>query len=165
MGLVQLFREVPCPDILARHLLDRELMDWRLTAQRYLLHLVLSRAAARRHGKSAADVEQFDNKIEEHLMHEQIPTRWGLDSLFSEAGYAAYGPGIFPCWAVALIRLCTLERYWCEILHGSQPEDPYRLPGFHSDKQRWSTDWLEDFRRAWTTELQHVYPELGTYLH
>ena len=114
---------------MARHLLNRELRDWRIAAQRYLLHLVLIRATARHRG-TAQDIERLNDKIKEHLYREQIPKHWRLDYLFSEEGYKEYGPGIFPCWVVALLHLCRLERDWCQILRRERSTDPYRLPGF-----------------------------------
>ncbi len=149
VGLVQLFRDVPCPDLLARHLLDLELDDWRDCARSYMRHLVLRREEARVNWETE-EVEQLDVEIHEHAIHEQIPKRWGLVHVFSEA---YHGDSIFAFWAEALIHLCTLEGYWLELLGGMRPTDPHTLPGFHSDEEVCSTAWLEDYRRIWATEL------------
>ena len=77
VGLVQLFRDSPCPDLLARNLLELELEDFRETGQDYLLHLVLSRARAR-HVGTTREVEALDDEIHEHAIYEQIPQRWRL---------------------------------------------------------------------------------------
>ncbi len=160
MGLVQLFRDVPCPDVMARRLLDAVLADFRETGHHYLLERVQARETARRAGTPRA-VEALDAEIHEHAIHEQIPRRWRLDFLFSQAGYDTYGEGILPFWAAVLIQICVLEQHWEKTLLGLAPENPYLLPGFHRDGEVASTAWLKDFRRTWATELRDVHPRPG----
>ncbi len=158
MGLVQLFRDVPCPDVFARHLLDAVLEDFRQSGHHYLMHLVAQRDFARQRG-TAEEVAALDAEIHEHAVHEQIPQRWQLDFLFSHAGYDRYGEGILPFWAVVLIRLCTLEQHWQGALLGLPPQNPCLLAGFHPDSEVLDTAWLQDARRTWSEELHAVPPD------
>ncbi len=153
VGLVQLFRDVPCPDLLARYLLDLELEDWRECARSYMRHLVLRREDARVNWETE-EVEQLDVEIHEHAIHEQIPKRWNLDTLFSRSGYETYGDGHLAVWATILIQLCTLEQYWEGVLLGYPPENPYLLPGFHPDSEVLDTAWLEEARCIWSGDLR-----------
>ena len=126
VGLVQLMRDwpspqFPCPDVLARYLLEQVLSDFRETGHHYLMHLVTQRMNARHHG-TPDEVESLDTQIWEHLIHEQIPERWCLDFLFSEEGYRIYGDCILPFWATVLIELCTLEQRWENALLGDPPQ-------------------------------------------
>ncbi len=160
MGLVQLFRDVPYPDLLARELLASVLADFCETGHHYLLHLSRSRDTAYVNGTDD-QVEALDAEIREHQIHQQIPYRWKLDDLFSYDAYLTFGDGILPFWAVVLIQICVLEQHWEDVLLGDKTPNPHLLPGFHSDAEVWSTDWLKDYRRTWATELTDVYPEFG----
>ena len=153
MGLVQLFREAPCPDVMARHLLDLALTDFRETGHHYLMMLVAERDSARRRG-AADEVVALDIKIHEHAVREQIPKRWRLDSLFSQAGYEEYGDPIFAVWATVLIQICTLEQHWERALLGLPAQNPYLLPGFHPDEELLDTTWLEEARPTWSADLR-----------
>ncbi len=160
VGLVQLFRdwpcpEFPCPDVFARHLLARVLEDFRETGHHYLMHLVAERDHARRRGRPE-EVSALDQQIHEHAIHEQIPERWRLDFLFSEAGYRTFGDSLLAFWATALIQLCTLEQHWEGALLGLRPENPYLLPGFHADKDVFDAAWLEDARRNCSEKVHPV---------
>ena len=157
MGLVQLFRDAPCPDLLARHLLDAALADFRETGHHHLMLLVADRDRARRRG-TPQEVEAVAEEIYEHAIREQIPRRWRLDFLFSQAGYEAYGDGLFAFWATALIQICTLEQHWERALLGLPPLNPCLLPGFHSDEDVLDTAWLDDFRQTWSEELPDALP-------
>ncbi len=151
MGLVQLFRDVPYPDLMARHLLDAVLEDFHETGHHYLMHLVAERDHARRRG-AAEEIAALDAKIHEHAIHEQIPQRWRLDFLFSEAAYRTFGDHLLPCWATSLIEICTLEQHWERVLLGLPPESPHLLPGFHSGEDVNDTVWLEEAREAWSAD-------------
>ena len=155
MGLVQLFRDVPCPDLMARHLLDAALADFHESGHHYLMHLVAERDFARRRG-SADEIADLDKLIHEHAIHEQIPQRWRLDTLFNLAGYDTYGEGIFTVWATLLIEICALEQHWERALLGLPPRNPDLLPGFHADRDLCDTAWLQAARRTWTEELHPV---------
>ena len=160
MGLVQIFHAASCPDLLARHLLKLVLADFRGTGRCYLLHLLESRKRAWDDG-AAEDEERLDGEIREHLVFEDIPRRWHLTSLFSQACFATFGTNIFAAWAAVLIHLCILEQHWEETLLGLAPKNPYLLSGFHAESEVYSDGWLEDFRRLWRTELPDVCREPG----
>ena len=130
VGLVQLFRDSPCPDVMARQLLELALADFCETGFHYLLYLVMSREKARRVG-TTQEVEALDDQINEYAIDEQSPQQWHLDYLFSKAGYDTYGDGLLPFWAAVLIQLCTLEQQWEGVLLGYRPQKPYPLPRFH----------------------------------
>ena len=153
VGLVQLMRDsspypdFPCPDVLARHLLERALHDFRETGHHYLMNLVAARDHARQSG-TPEEVTALDAKLHEHAIHEQLPARWCLDCLFSEAGYRVFGDYILPFYAAVLIQLCTLEQYWESVLLGYQPQNPYLLAGFHPDREVFDPAWLEDARQT-----------------
>ncbi len=153
MGLVQLLRDVPYPDLMARHLLDAVLEDFRESGHHYLMHLVAERDHARRRC-AAGEIAALDAKIHEHTIHEQIPQRWRLDFLFSEAAYQTFGDPLLPCWATILIEICTLEQHWEGALLGYPPENPYLLPGFHSAEDVHDTAWLEEARGTWSADLR-----------
>lgn len=162
MGLVQLLkdwpcREFPCPDILARHLLELALDDFRETGHHYLMCLVAQRDRARRRG-AIEEVTGLDGQIHEHAIHEQIPRRWCLDFLFSRNAYVAYGDGLLAVWASVLIEICVLEQHWEGALLGLPSRNPYLLPGFHADKDVYDTAWMQDARRTWLEELHAVPP-------
>lgn len=164
VGLVQLMRdwpcrEFPCPDVFGRHLLEMVLDDFRETSHHYLMHLVAERESARHRG-TPEDVTTLDAQIHEHAIHEQIPERWCLDFLFSEAGYRMFGEYILPFWATVLIQLCTLEQQWEGLLLGYPPENPYLLPGFHPTAEVLDPAWLVDARRTWSEEVQVVPPAM-----
>ncbi len=164
MGLVQLFREVPCPDLMAHHLLDAALEDFRESGHHYLMHLVAERDHARRRG-ATKEIAALDAKIHEHAIHEQIPKRWCLDFLFSEAGYRTFGAGLLPFWAVVLIQICTLEQHWEGTLLGFPPGNPYRLPGFHSDEDAHDIAWLDEAQGAWSADwATAVLPDVARLL-
>ncbi len=163
MGLVQLFREVPHPDLMARHLLDAALADFRESGHHYLMHLVAERDHARRRG-TAEEVAALDAKIHGHVIHEQIPKRWDLDTLFSRTGHETYGDPILPVWATVLIQICTLEQHWENALLGYPPENPYLLPGFHSDADVHDTSWLEEAQQIWAGELRLLFPDAARVL-
>ena len=76
MGLVQLFRDLPCPDVMARELLFSVLADFRETGHHYLLELVHAREKALYDGGTREELKALDAKIHEHAIHEQIPRRW-----------------------------------------------------------------------------------------
>ena len=152
MGLVQLFQELPCPDILARHLLELVLADFRESGRHYGVYLLFRRATA----ETKQEVEAFDEQIRRYQLQAQIPQHRGLSFLFSEAGYALYGDGLLPLWSIVLIEICTLEQYWEGTLLGEPAGQPYLLPGFHSDEAVWSPAWLEDHRRTWDRNLRDV---------
>ncbi len=153
MGLVQLFRDVPHPDLMARRLLDAALADFRESGHHYLMHLAAERDSARRRGV-AEEVAAMDARIHEHAIHEQIPRRWNLDTLFSRSGYETYGDGHLAVWATILILLCTLEQYWEGVLLGYPPENLYLQPGFHPDSEVLDTAWLAEARRTWSGDLR-----------
>ncbi len=163
MGLVQLFRDVPCPDLMACHLLDAVLEDFRESGHHYLMHLVAERDHARRRG-AADEIAALDAKIHEHAFHEQIPRRWRLDYLFSETAYRTFGDHLFPCWAVSLIEICTLEQHWERILLGLPPRNPYLLPGFHSDEDLHDTAWLAEAREAWSADWSALLRDVARLL-
>ncbi len=157
MGLVQLFRdwpcrEFPCPDVFARYLLELALEDFRETGHHYLMHLVAKRDVALQRGVTE-EVTALGDEIHEHALHEQIPRRWQLDFLFSEAGYRLFGDGLLGWWASVLLEICTLEQYWESALLGLPTRNPYLLPGLHSDKEVFDTAWLQDARQTWSQEL------------
>ena len=158
MGLVQLFREwpcreFPCPDVFARYLLELALEDFRETGHHYLMHLLAKRDGARQDGNAEA-IAAVDTQIHEHTLHEQIPQRWHLDFLFSQAGYQLLGEGLLPFWACSLIEICTLEQYWESVLFGLRPQNPALLAGFHAEREVFDTDWLQDARRTWSEEIR-----------
>ncbi len=155
MGLVQLFGDVPCPDILARRLLLAVLADFLETGHHYLLHLARCRDEVWING-TTDQVEALDEQIREYHVHQQIPSRKKLDYLFSQAGYEKYGVDIMAFWSATLLQLVTLEQYWEDIVLGYKPKNPYLLPGFHADDD--STEWLEDFRPGWSEELLAALP-------
>ncbi len=155
VGLVQLLRNCPCPDLMARYLLEQVLEDFRETGHQYLILLAANRDRARRRSPPE-EVEAIADQIYEHAVHEQIPKRWHLDVLFSHAGYDRYGDGILSVWAAVLIQICILEQHWESAVLGLPPHNPYRLPGFHSDEDLLDTAWLQDARRAWSVELHAV---------
>ena len=153
MGLVQLFREVPCPDLMARHLLDAALADFRESGHHYLMNLVAQRDHARRRG-DAQEIEALTTKIHEHTINEQLPQRWDVDFLFSQRGYEAIGDQVLAVWATILIEICTLEQHWEGALLGYPPENPYLLPGFHPAEAIGDTAWLEEAQRTWSGDLR-----------
>ena len=157
MGLVQLFRDVPCPDLMARYLLDAALEDFRESGHHYLMYLVAERDHARRRG-TTPEIVAVDAQIHEHAMHEQIPQRWRLDFLFSPAAYATYGDGLSPVWATILIQICTLEQHWEGALLGYPPGSPHLLPGFHTDEDVYDNAWLQDARRTWSEDFRAAVP-------
>ncbi len=172
VGLVQLMRdwpcrEFPCPDLFARHLLELVLEDFRETGHHYLMHLVAERDHARRRG-TAEGVTELDAQIHEHAIHEQIPQRWCLDVLFSEAEYRIFGDALLPFWATVLLEICTLEQHWEGALLGLPPRNPCLLAGFHSDKDVFDTAWLHDARRTWLEKVRApnaAEPDEGEELH
>ncbi len=153
VGLVQLLRDIPCPDILARRLLLALLADFREHGHEYLLHLARCRDEAWVNG-TEDQVEALDAKIREYHIHQQMPWRLKLNFLFSQAGYEKFGDDIMPFWAVTLIQINVLEQYWEQVALGYQPTNPYLLPGFHAEEEVLSTDWLDDFRPDWTAERE-----------
>lgn len=163
VGLVQLLREVPCPDLMARHLLNRVLENFRESGHHYLMHLVAERDHVRRRG-TAEEVSALDAKIHEHAIHEQIPKRWDLETLLSRTGYETYGDGVLAVWATILIEICTLEQHWERSLLGLPPQNPCLLPGFHSDEDVCDTAWLEEARQIWSGELRHLFPDAARVL-
>ncbi len=152
MGLVQIFRETPHPDLMARRLLDAALADFRESGHHYLLHLVAERDFARRRG-TAEELAALDAKIHEHAAHQQIPERWPLDFLFSRAGYEMHGDPILAVWATVLIEICTLEQHWERALLGLPPQNPNLLPGLHADDDLHDPAWLEEARETWSADL------------
>ncbi len=160
VGLVQLFREVPCPDQMARHLLERALEDFCETGHHRLMCLVAKRDHAMRRG-TPEEVTALSAQIHEHAIHEQIPRRWQLDFLFSPVGYATFGEEILWVWAAILIQICTLEQHWERVLLGYPPRNPHLLPGFHPDKEVFDTAWLEEARRTWSEEIHAEAGEPG----
>ena len=128
VGLVELFRDSPFPDVMARRLLELALEDFTETGFHYLLYLVMSRAKARRVG-TTQEVEALDDQLHEYAIDEQFPQQWHLDYLFSKAGYDTYGGGLLPLWAAVLIQLCTLEQQWEGALLGYRRQKPYLAPG------------------------------------
>ena len=130
VGLVQLFRASPCPDVLARRLLGLALDDFSETGFHYLLYLVMSREKARRVG-TTQEVEALDAQLHEYAIDEQFPQHWHLDYLFSKAGYDTYGGGLLPLWAAVLIQLCTLEQHWEGVLLGYRRQNPYLASRSH----------------------------------
>ncbi len=104
MGLVQLFGDVPCPDILARRLLLAVLADFSETGYHYLLHLARCRDKAWIND-TTDQMEAIDAQIREYHVHQQMPWRKKLDFLFSQAGYGRFGDGILPFWDVTLLQL------------------------------------------------------------
>lgn len=94
MGLAQLFRDWPCREFSVSGRL-RPLEDFRETGHHYLMHLVAERDHARRRG-TAEEVAELDAQIHEHAIHEQVPQRWCLGFLFSEAGYRIFGDSLLP---------------------------------------------------------------------
>ncbi len=152
MGLVQLFREVPYPDLMARHLLDAALADFRESGHHHLMMLVAQREHARRRGFTE-EIETLDAKILEHLQGEQFPRRWDVDFLFSRRGYETYGDPLLAVWAAILIEICTLEQHWEGTVLGQSSENPALLPGFHSDEAVRDAAWLEEARQSWTGDL------------
>lgn len=163
MGLVQLLRDVPHPDLMARHLLDRALEDFRESAHHYLMHLAAQRDHARQ-GGSTEEIAAIDAQIYEHAIHEQIPQRWNLLFLFSEEGYRMYGDPLLAVWATSLIQICILEQYWERVLLGLSPKKPYPLPGFHSDDDLHDTAWLEAARRNCSGDLRAVLADAARVL-
>ncbi len=168
VGLVQLMRDwpcrqFPCPDVMARHLLEMVLYDFRETSHHYLMYLVAERESARRRG-TPEQVASLDAQIHEHAIHEQFPERWCLAFLFSEAGYRMFGEYILPFWATVLIQLCTLEQHWEGVLLGLPPRNPYLLPGFHPDKEVLDPAWLVDARRTWSEEVHPLPPAMLSFL-
>ena len=157
VGLVQLFGDVPCPDILARRLLLAVLSDFFETGHHYLLHLARWRDEVWING-TTDQVEALDKQIREYHVHQQIPWRKKLDFLFSQAGYEKYGIDITAFWAATLLQLVTLEQYWEDIVLGYKPKNPSLRPGFHADEDVYSTEWLEDFRPGWSEELLAALP-------
>lgn len=147
--------------MLARYLLDLEMAEWQPTARAFMLYLAENRNDAWVNGEDDV-VEDLDRRVYEHALHEQIPARWGLPYLFSEYAFARLGYGLFHVWAAALVHLCTLERYWVQIMRDGRPRDPFRLPGFHSDQELYSTEWLTHFCRVWSMELEHERPATYT---
>ena len=134
MGLVQLFRDSPFPDVIARRLLELALADFRETGFHYLLYLVMSREKARRVG-TTQEVEALDAQLNEYAIDEQFPQQWHLDYMFSRAGYDIYGDGLLPFWAAVLIELCTLEQHWEGVLLGYRRQKPYLAPGFQPHEE------------------------------
>ncbi len=162
VGLVQLMRDwpnrhFPCPDVFARHLLDLVLEDFRETGHHYLMCLVTQQELAWQDG-DVEKVTALDRQIYDCAIHKQIPQRWCLDILFSEAGYRMFGEYILPYWSTVLIQLCTLQQYWVDIVLGYKPTNPYMLPGWHADEDVYSTDWLKDFQPGWAEELLAALP-------
>lgn len=155
VGLVQLFREVPCPDLMARCLLDAALKNFRNSAHYRLMQLVAERDLARLHG-TAEEVANLDAKIHEHTLLEQLPRRWDVDFLFSQVGYQTHGDPMLAVWAVVLIEICTLEQHWESALLGLPATNPYVSPGFHPDKEVYDTAWLKEARRTWTGDVGPV---------
>lgn len=155
MGLVQIFRASACPPLVARSLLVDVLADFRRTGYQYLLHLARCRDDVWVNGTDD-QVAALDDKIRLHLLRAQIPQRWQLDTLFSIDAYKKYGDGLLAVWAVALIQISTLEQYWEDIVLGYRPTCPHFLPGFHSEADVYSTDWLDDFRPGWAAKLKAV---------
>ncbi len=153
VGLVQLFRDVPCPDLLARELLGRLLEEFRETAHHYLLELVHAREKALYDGGTAEEVTALDTQIYEHAIHQQIPQRWQLDDLFSQAGYDEYGDDIFAFWAGVLLHINTLEQHWEGALLGLRPRNPCLRFGFHPDEKVLDTSWLVEFRQTWASTV------------
>ena len=131
MGLVQLFRNVPCPNLLARHLLDEVLERFRESAHHYEIYLLMKQCEALGHG-ATAEAEIFARAIEQHEILERIPERLRVEELFTERAYATYGAGIFPWWAAVLIQLCKLDEAWEEVVLGVTPKPPVRLPCFRA---------------------------------
>ena len=127
MGLVQLFRNVPCPDLVARHLLDEVLERFRESALHYEIYLLMKQCEALGQGASA-EAETFARAIEQHEIHQRIPERLCVNELFTERAYATYGVGLFPWWAAVLIQLCKLDEAWEEVVLGVTPKPPVRLP-------------------------------------
>lgn len=158
VGLVQIFRESTCPPLVARALLIRVLEDFHETGHHYLLHLARSREDAHVNGTDD-QVDALDTEIREHRIHLQIPERWQLDFFFSLAGYRRLGDGLLAFWAVVLTQIVTLEQVWEDILLGLEPTCLYLLPGFHPEREVFSTDWLEDFRPIWAAGIRAVDAE------
>ena len=131
MGLVQAFRVMPCPDLLARHLLDEVLERFRESAHHYEIYLLMKQCEALGQG-ATAEAEIFARAIEQHEILERIPERLRVKELFTERAHAAYGDGIFPWWAAALIQLCHLDEAWEEVLLGVTPKPPVRPPCFRA---------------------------------
>ncbi len=152
MGLVQLFREMPYPDLMARHLLDAALADFRESGHHHLMMLVTQREHARRRGTPGA-IKTLDAKILKHVQGEQLPQRWGVDFLFSRRGYETYGDPLLAVWATILIEICTLEQHWEGAVLGQSSENPALLPGFHPDEAVRDPAWLEEAQQSWTGEL------------
>ena len=114
MGLVQLLRNVPCPDLMARHLLDAALADFRESAHHQLVMLVAQRDLAYRNG-DAGEFTALTAQIHKHTEGELVPERWEVDFLFSRRGYEAYGDLLLAVWAIVLIEICTLEQHWARL--------------------------------------------------
>ncbi len=163
VGLVQLFREVPHPDLMARCLLDAALADFRESGHHYLMYLVTQRELARRSG-APEEVTALDAQVHEHVIREQIPQRWHLDFLFSRAGYEMYGDPLLAVWATLLIQICTLEQHWERALLGLPPQNPYLLPGFHPDSEVFDTGWLKDAGKTWAADLRALLADAARVL-
>ena len=132
MGLVQIFSQLTCPDLLARHLLDEVLERFRESALHYEIYLLMKQCEALGQG-ATAEAESFARAIEQHEIHQRIPERLRVDELFTERAYAAYGTGIFPWWAAVLIQLCKLDEAWEEVVLGVTPKPPVLLPCFQTE--------------------------------
>ena len=163
MGLVQLFRAVPCPDLMARHLLDAALADFCESGHHHLMMLVTQRDRAFRSGNEE-EKASLDAQICDHLHHEQLPERWNVDFLFSRQGYETYGDGVLAVWATVLIEICTLEQHWEGAVLGYAPENPYLLAGFHPEEALRDTAWLEEAQRLWSGGLEGVMPDAAKVL-
>ncbi len=126
MGLVQVFRDSPCPPLLAGYLLDLVLEEWSVSGQIYLLHLLARHEDARACGDTQ-QMEALEPELREHCAQIQLPERWHLDRLFGDEGFETFGDGIYPVWASALVQLCALEQFWTRTLLGLPAREPYRL--------------------------------------
>ena len=131
MGLIQLFSQLPCPDLLARHLLGEVLERFRESAYHYEVYLLMKQCEALGQG-ATAEAEIFARAIEQHEVHQWIPERLRVNELFTERAHATYGAGIFPWWAAVLIQLCHLDEAWEEALLGVTPKAPVLLPCFRA---------------------------------
>ena len=132
MALVKFFRELPCPDLLARHLLDEVLERFRESAFHYEIYLLMKQCEALGQG-ATAEAETFARAIERHAIHQRIPERLRVKELFTARAYGTYGVGLFPWWAAVLIQLCHLDQAWEEVVLGVTPKPPVLLPCFQAE--------------------------------
>ena len=79
---------------------------------------------------SVDHAEYFTRAIQRHARQEQIPERWQLRTLFSQAAHDTFGDVLLSWWAAVLKLLCTYEKAWEAALLGLAPESSEVEPGF-----------------------------------